>query len=382
MLLEIHMLKNYPPVNLNRDDSGAPKSCFFGGVQRGRISSQCLKRSWRTSAMFQSLGSSGIRTRHMPELVAEKLRAWGVDESFIDEAKTKLTAIANKEGKASDKGITTQIIFYADSEIERVAQRMKAMIEEDGSVKAFKKRNPKELDTLLEDAKVNPVTVDIALFGRMVTSKYFADVDASMQVAHAISTHLVNRESDYFTAVDDLIRDRDEDQDASGAGMLGDIDYNSCCYYEYASLDTDALRQNLRNAANCDELIEELLPVLLRAMAMSNPSGKQNTFAGHVFPDFVMLECKKDKIPLSYVNAFEKPVDAWGENPQIVANSIRKLLRHINRMDDAYELPILHRVCFAQDFEERHLLAQGEWMDKFAQLGEACVQWMREVDHV
>ena len=73
MLIEIHMLKNYPLVNLNRDDSGAPKTCFFGGVQRGRISSQCLKRSWRMSESFRKLGSAGIRTRRMPEQVAKRL---------------------------------------------------------------------------------------------------------------------------------------------------------------------------------------------------------------------------------------------------------------------------------------------------------------------
>ena len=378
MLLEIHMLKNYPPVNLNRDDSGAPKSCFFGGVQRGRISSQCLKRSWRTSEVFKTLGSYGIRTRCMPELVAEKLSAWGVSEEFIQEARVKLTGIANKDGKTSEDGITGQIIFYSTDEIECIAQHMKAMIDEDGSVKAFKKRSPKQMDALLKSAKTNPITADIALFGRMVTSDYFADVDASMQVAHAISTHAVNRESDYFTAVDDLLQAKDQ----NGAGMIGDIDYNSCCYYEYASLDTDSLRGNLKNVENGDELAAKLLPVLLRAMAMSNPSGKQNTFAGHVLPDFVMIECKKDKIPLSYVNAFETPVAAWGDSPRIVHNSICRLLRHVNSMDRAYELPVLYRLCFAPGFEDRKILERGEWTERFAQMGDCCKVWLSEVDGV
>ena len=99
MLIEIHMLKNYPPVNLNRDDSGAPKSCFFGGVQRGRISSQCLKRSWRMSDTFRGLGSAGIRTRRMPEQVAQSLKEKGVSEDFVERAQQMLTGIVNKEGK-------------------------------------------------------------------------------------------------------------------------------------------------------------------------------------------------------------------------------------------------------------------------------------------
>ena len=95
-------------------------------------------------------------------------------------------------------------------------------------MKTFAKRSPKEFTALVEDAKISPISADIALFGRMVTSDYFLNVDASMQVAHAISTHMVNRESDYYTAMDDLLKNNEE----TGAGMIGDTDYNSCCYYE------------------------------------------------------------------------------------------------------------------------------------------------------
>ena len=140
MLIEVHMLKNYPPVNLNRDDSGAPKSCFFGGVQRGRISSQCLKRSWRTSDVFKRVGSYGIRTRKLPELVAEKLIEMGIGADYAECAREKLTGIANKEGTTTKDGMTAQIVFYAEEEIERVAQRVKEAIESDGDLKTFSKR--------------------------------------------------------------------------------------------------------------------------------------------------------------------------------------------------------------------------------------------------
>lgn len=368
MLIEIHMLKNYPPVNLNRDDSGAPKSCFFGGVQRGRISSQCLKRSWRISDIFKDLGSYGIRTRHMPELVAKRLVNMGVSEKFIKEVKKVLADIANKKEKAKKEGITNQIIFYAEDELDRLALHIKDMIEKDGSLKEFKNLKPKDMELI-------PITADIALFGRMVTTDYFADVDASMQVAHAISTHAVNLESDYFTAVDDLLQGRDE----NGAGMIGDIDYNSCCYYEYASLDTDSLCHNLQNIENYKTLVSKLIPVLLRAMTFSNPSGKQNTFAGQVFPDFIMIECKKDKIPLSYVNAFEEPVSTWGNKPQIVKKSIDQLLDYINCMDEAYELPLVHRICFSpKKYQGENCLRKGEWLDKFSELEKACGAWIDE----
>ena len=136
MLIEVHMLKNYPPVNLNRDDSGAPKSCFFGGVQRGRISSQCLKRSWRKSDIFRDIDSFGVRTRKLPKLVADKLLEMGVDISTVDEARKMLAKIgkSNTEDETKEEkntkskkdssdlesdndGKTKQIAFYTNDEI-------------------------------------------------------------------------------------------------------------------------------------------------------------------------------------------------------------------------------------------------------------------------
>ena len=373
MMLEFHMLKNYPPVNLNRDDSGAPKTCYFGGVQRGRISSQCLKRSWRLSETFAALGSRGIRTRYMPQLVGAQLREAGIENEYIEIAEKMLTGIANAKGTENSKGsYTEQIVIYAPEDIDRLAELVKGKIEESGSVKEFKKIKAKDFAALVKDAKVRPVTADIALFGRMVTSDCFRDVDASMQVAHAISTHAVNRESDYFTAVDDLLQNRDE----IGAGMMGDTDFNSCCYYEYASLDVDQLRENLKYSENPEELIRELIPALLRAMAFTNPSGKQNTFAGQILPSLILVECKRDKIPLSYVNAFETPVSQYGANPKLVENSIVKLFEEIEAMDAAYGLEIEHRAWLAPRTEAA--LQKGERMESFAKLAEEIGKWAVE----
>ena len=369
MLIEVHMLKNYPPVNLNRDDSGAPKSCFFGGVQRGRISSQCLKRSWRTSDVFKRVGSYGIRTRKLPELVAEKLIEMGIGADYAECAREKLTGIANKEGTTTKDGMTAQIVFYAEEEIERVAQRVKEAIESDGDLKTFSKRTIKDFDAMKDDAKISPTSADIALFGRMVTSDYFMNVDASMQVAHAISTHAVNRESDYYTAMDDLLKAGEE----TGAAMIGDTDYNSCCYYEYASIDTDILEENLKNAQGKEELIRKLIPALLQAMAFSNPSGKQNSFAGQIMPDAVMIECKQDKIPLSYVNAFEIPVPVWGSNPKIVETSIQRLAEHVDCMDRAYNLQILSRGWFAPRFPDKKP-EKSKSFENFTALIDDCVE--------
>ena len=196
MLIEIHMLKNYPPVNLNRDDSGAPKTCYFGGVQRGRISSQCLKRSWRMSDSFRSLGSVGVRTRRMPEQVAERLKAQGIDAAFAERAQMMLTGIVNKDGKEKKEGYTEQVVIYSPEDIDKLTDAVMKAIAEDGDVAKFSKRKASDFKKMVDGAATRPITADIALFGRMVTSDCFRNVDASIQVAHAISTHTVSRESD------------------------------------------------------------------------------------------------------------------------------------------------------------------------------------------
>ena len=351
MLIEIHMLKNYPSTNLNRDDMGAPKSCIFGGVQRARISSQCLKRSWRVSPLFQKemAGHLGMRTRKMPQLVAARLGEMGVAEELLPVVEKKLTGFANKGGKENDLGITNQIVIYSTEDIQAIADVVKAEIDAGKTAKQLEKLKATEIEKMVKDAETRPVSLDIALFGRMVTSPAFADVEASMQVAHAFSTNRVVMETDFFTAMDDMINGQED----LGSGMMGDVDYNSSCYYIYASLNTDKLRENLRHADDADQLVQEAVPALLRAMAYSNPSGKQNTFAGNVLPSAVLVECKDYPIPVSYANAFVKPAKAMG-NKDLVSNSIELLKKHMG--DTVKKFPALaeaKRIWFSTEEDSR-----------------------------
>lgn len=346
MLFEIHMLKNYPPVNLNRDDTGAPKTCVFGGATRGRISSQCLKRSWRTSPLFKAeIGEEnlGVRTRKLPALVAEELRELGTDPAFADAVLPRISGFGNKEGKETKDGLTAQVMFFAPEDIRAAAGAVKKLLDTCKTVKDVEKLKAKDLQSAITDAAIRPITLDIALFGRMVTSDAFRDVEASMQVAHAISTNRVSVESDYFTAMDDLLGSTDQDE--KGAAMIGDVDYNASCYYLYASLDTDALRSNLRYSEDADAIVRKALPALLRAIAFTNPSGKQNSFASHVLPSAVMIECKEQKVPVSLVNAFVKPVAA--ADP--VEESIRKLAEEADMTARSFGLPVKERLWFCVD---------------------------------
>lgn len=350
MLYQIHMIKNYPPTNLNRDDTGAPKTCMFGGTLRGRISSQCLKRSWRTSELFrEAIGASrlGTRTRHLPQLVIDELRTRGVQEEYLEELLPKLSAFGNKEGRENKKGnYTTQMVFYAPQDIEAVADAVEKRLETCQTRKEVKAIKGKELQDMVTGADVRPVTLDIALFGRMVTSDAFADVEAAMQVAPAISTNKVMVESDYFTAMDDLLKG--DTMEESGSGMIGDIDYDSSCYYLYASLDTDALRENLKNADDPDALVRKAIPALLRTIALTNPSGKQNSFAGHVLPSAILVECKQEKIPVSLVNAFVKPVQP-GKTGDLVKNSIQSLVQEAEQISSDFGMTADKRLWFCVD---------------------------------
>ncbi len=339
MLIEVHMLKNYPATNLNRDDMGAPKNCIFGGVQRGRISSQCLKRSWRISPLFQKEmeGFLGMRTRKMPQLVVEKLKEMGVAEEYLPVVLKKLTGFANKNGKENDLGITNQIVIYSPEDIQVIADVMKQQIEENGEVKKLEKVKATDIEKLVKGAETRPVSLDIALFGRMVTSIAFADVEASMQVAHAFSTNRVVMETDYFTAMDDMIH-RNEDL---GSGMIGDVDYNANCYYLYASLDVDKLLENLKHEENPEQLVKKALPALLHTMAYSNPSGKQNSFAGNILPSAVLVECKEFPVPVSYANAYVKPVKAQ-QDKDLIQGSVERLQEKV--LETAHDFPSLGQV--------------------------------------
>ncbi len=348
MLIEMHMLKNYPATNLNRDETGAPKTCEFGGVTRGRISSQCLKRSWRSSELFKSLVGEenlGTRTRKLPVKIIERLREDGVSEEYLEALTPIISGFGNKEGKPykNDPTKTAQIMFYSEKDFDAVYEIVSEEVKKCKTVKEVSKIKALDLQKKLKDAKTRPISVDIALFGRMVTSNSFRDVEASIQVAHAVSTNRVVLESDYYTAMDDLLFG--ETMEDNGSGMIGDIDYDSSCYYMYSSLDIDAFKDNLSYADNVDGLVRVSVSALLQTMALTNPSAKQNSFAGNVLPSAILVEVKDKKIPVSYVNAFVEPVNSR----KIVEDSIKKLVGESDMISRNFNLPVTNKFWFCVD---------------------------------
>ena len=329
MFIEMHILQNFAPSNLNRDDTGAPKDCDFGGYRRARISSQCLKRAISRESNFATLlaGQGGLRTRRLILEVAERLTEQRpVPERYVTTV-SKVFAEGGIERprdrkNEAEKDNTKLLIFIDTTGIDKMANvfrsRWDGLAAED---KATRDESIKELGTLLASEVTAP---NIALFGRMIEidaqkpfGKLNLGIDSACQVAHALSTNKANMDFDFFTAVDDLLPHGE-----TGAGMMGTIEFNSSCYYRYSSVDMEQLKANL---GNNEESARNTLRAFMRASIAAIPSGKQNSMAAQNPPSFVLAVARHSGL-WSLANAFVKPVSAAGEG--LIDNSIVALDRH------------------------------------------------------
>ncbi|MEU2441462.1 type I-E CRISPR-associated protein Cas7/Cse4/CasC [Streptomyces rubradiris] len=324
IFLDVHALQTVPPSNLNRDDTGAPKTAVYGGVPRARVSSQAWKRAIRTYFKDEHLldpAELGVRTKKVVELLADRITA--LDPSVGQE--TALT-LADEIIKAA--GIKTEVpkrkadqakkdagpapapeskylVFLSSRQLDGLARHA---LEGAADITAFLKT--KENKARAKELADTRHSVDIALFGRMVADVADINVDAAVQVAHALSVHRVDNESDYYTAVDDENKDEE-----TGAGMIGTVDFNSATLYRYAALGVHQLAANLGQGLRDDEPrtepVRRAVEAFVHAFVSSLPTGKINTFGHHTQPDAVVVRLRTTR-PISYVAAFEDPVRSDG----------------------------------------------------------------------
>ena len=354
MIVELHLLQSFPTSNLNRDDVGQPKSVTFGGVTRARISSQCLKRSARR--LFPHFGlaenETGMRTKRLLLATARLLegRTEGEPEQetrdLVREALHTLGfSIAEKErteylfflGRKAAEHLADYCRDNRDALAEAAAARRAA---EEKAEKEGKKARTKEAK-VRPDAKAAEVArrvlsadraVDIALFGRMMADNRDFNVDAASQVAHALSTHAVATEFDYYTAVDDL-KQMEADEDA-GADMIGVVDFNAACYYRYANVDLEQLERNLDLRGADDDLVRRAVGAWLKAFVRATPSGKQNSMAARTQPE-ALLGVVREHGAWNLANAFLSPV----EGTDIMGESKKRMLRHFTELNGFYGDP-------------------------------------------
>lgn len=317
-LLEIHVLQNYAPSNLNRDDTGAPKDAVFGGTRRARVSSQCLKRSVRqhfeglVRADSWSPEDLGRRTKRVLEEITKALKDKGRADSDAREA-ARLALAAVGLGVKED-GKSEYLLFlgrHEISEIARIVHERWESIHRPEPVTAAGKTPGKakkhaaqaaepELKKALDKVFDGGKAVDVALFGRMLADMPGNNQEAACQVAHAISTHSIEREFDFYTAVDDLKPD-----DTAGADMMGTIEFNSACFYRYAVIDWEKLVKNLQGDR---ELAARGLRGFVEGFVVAEPTGKQNSFAAHNPPELVAVSARRNAAPRSLANAFEAAI--------------------------------------------------------------------------
>lgn len=326
-IIDVHVLQTVPPSNLNRDDTGSPKTARFGGVVRARVSSQAWKRATRTA--FTGLLDTtelGIRTKRLAELLGAEIarqeptlaeEAPKLAKDVLDAVGIKIAPPKAKKDAPEESGY---LVFLSSRQVVGLAEL--AVQAGRSGEKPAKADARKRADT--------EHSVDVALFGRMVAEVTDLNVDAAAQVAHAISVHGVQNEFDYFTAVDDH-KNADADEDA-GAGMIGTVEFNSSTLYRYATIDVDRLADNLGDAKATRRAVE----AFLRAFVLSMPTGKQNTFANGTLPDAVLITLR-DTRGVNLVGAYEQALDAVAP----VGPAITRLAAHALEVQDAYaDVPV------------------------------------------
>ncbi len=334
--VQLHLLTSYPPANLNRDDLGRPKTAMMGGVNRLRISSQSLKRAWRTSDTFSEALKNhiGTRTKEMGRQIYVSMRDQGISEKKamawakdIAGVFGKLKKLSDKDKKAlKDKGETEQQrALMTELEIEQLAhfspeeqQSIDELIMDTAA--SDEAPAPEQLELLRKEH----TAADIALFGRMLASSPLYNTEAAAQVAHAISVHKVTVEDDFFTAVDDL-NNGEEDM---GAGHMGETEFAAGLFYQYICIDRDLLTENL---SDDEGLANKTMAALIESAATVAPSGKQNSFASRARASYILCE-KGNQQPRSLSVAFLKPI---GGN-DLLPRSIKAMEQTRERMDAVY----------------------------------------------
>ncbi|MFJ2571760.1 type I-E CRISPR-associated protein Cas7/Cse4/CasC [Streptomyces halstedii] len=349
-ILDVHVLQTVPPSNLNRDDTGSPKTAVYGGVRRARVSSQAWKRATRKA--FNGIldpREIGVRTRKVAEALAERVEAKdssvnGQDEkvlAFAAEAiftatGSKITVPTRKKTKGDDEipkaaPESSYLMFLSARQLDGLADLVIEGIGAGQDGKTYFKDKEKKAEARAIANRAH--SVDIALFGRMVADTADINVDAAAQVAHALGVHAVETESDYFTAVDDKNTDGE-----SGAGMIGTVDFNSSTLYRYAAVDVDRLRDNLGKGLDDEkpgsDPVRRAVEAFLEGFVTSLPTGKINTFGNHTLPDAVVVKLRTTR-PISFVGAFETPVVADGLSGH-VEGACAALASYVPAVEGAY----------------------------------------------
>ncbi|OCG04682.1 type I-E CRISPR-associated protein Cas7/Cse4/CasC [Gilliamella sp. wkB112] len=321
--IQLHLLTAYAPSNLNRDDLGRPKTAKMGNSDRLRISSQSLKRAWRTSDTFYQALSDHIGTRSRRfarEWVYTPMHDQGISDKI---AMASAAKIASQFGKVKNEKTPKdplanleieQLVHISNAEQQAIDKLVKQLISD--------KREPTDAEVKL--LRKDNSSIDIALFGRMLADNPAFNVEAACQVSHALGVSTVTIEDDFFTAVDDL----NTNEEDAGSGHLGERGFASALFYTYICISRDLLLDNL----NGDEaLVEKTLKALTEAASKVAPSGMQNSFASRAYTSYLLIE-KGSAQPRSLAVAYFKPI----RSEDMVKDAIERFEQQLDKFDQVY----------------------------------------------
>ena len=338
--LQLHWLTSYPGTLLNRDEAGLGKRLPFGGVTRGRVSSQSLKRHLRLAGATTLDGAKsnrwalqnldvpmGIRTkRAVEENIMPRARAIQPAADDIADAVKKglLKAIYAKDAADAKK---RQTLYFGEPELEFLA-----MLAAQGLACGTAEQAEKKFEERLKAERTNlralkhGAGLGAALFGRMVTSDRSANTDAAIHVAHSLTVHAMERELDYMTVVDDLIG---SDDDAGAAGVF-DMELTSGLYLSYIVVDIEALVANLGG----DRLIaSKIIEHLVHLLAQVSPGAKKGSTAPYSWAELILAEAGSRQ-PRTLANAYREPVPL--RTKPLLPAAVERMDKHLKQLDDAY----------------------------------------------
>lgn len=315
--LELHIIQSVPVACLNRDDLNSPKTAVFGGVQRARVSSQSWKRAIREMAKELAPEQfKGERTRLVYEPLLRAMKSLDMSDSEADEGAQKIVdALVNIDAKSKDKIKSKTLYFMSPLELETLA---KVYVETNDVKKALK----------AVDAKALKDAADISIFGRMVANDHSLTVEAASMFSHALSTHKVDNEIDFFSAVDDL-----QPKEESGAGMTSTLEFNSATYYRFAALNLDMLADANHLDSMSREERQSVVKTFIEATIAAIPGARKNTMNGNTLPVYVLGVVREQGHPIQLVNAFESPIRS---NQGYASKSIELLKAEYAKLKDTW----------------------------------------------
>lgn len=291
--IELHILQSFPVSCLNRDDLNSPKTAIFGGVQRARVSSQCWKRAIRElTKEIKPSAFKGERTRFIIKPLVDALKKQGKNEQDANDLAKKMAG----ELATKDTDEKTKTLFFSTiGELETFAAeyvKAKNDMAAKNAIKKFLGKTPND-------------AADIALFGRMVASDYTVKLEGAAMFSHALSTHKVDNEIDFFSAVDDL-----QPKEDVGAGMTGSLEFNSATYYRFAALNLDMLFNEDHLACLNSQERKDVVKAFVKATLQAVPVARKNSMNGDVPPSYVFCVIREEGHPIQLVNAFEEPIQS------------------------------------------------------------------------